>query len=193
MPRHVSKSTAPAVCPGGPDRLNARQRRFVEEYLIDLNAEQAARRAGYAEASAQKNGLRLLEHPDVRAALDAAVEARARHEGIVRDQVIAELAAIAFMDPIEIATTALRGPADIALLPERARRLIAGWGFDARGRFQVKLHAKLPALEALARHLGLFIERKRVDLRACLAPETEPPSETARWLEEVLGDGEEKK
>jgi phage terminase small subunit len=170
------------------DSLNNKQRRFVDEYMIDLDAKKAAVRAGYAKKSAQQSGSRLLRLPAVKSALDAAMEDRSRRTRIIQDQVIEELAAIAFCDPAEIATTAFRGPADIARLPERARRLIAAWGYDARGHFMVKLHPKLPALEALARHLGLFVDRKRVDMTARLTPASEPLDATARWLEEVLGD-----
>ena len=171
-----------------PRPLNDRQRRFVEEYLVDLSAEQAATRAGYTETSARRNGCRLLAKPAVRAALDAAMKTRSRRTRIIQDQVIEELAAIAFCDPIEIATTALRGPADIARLPERARRLIAGWRRDARGHFTVQLYSKLRALETLGRHLGLFVERTRVDVNARLALSTESIDATARWLDTVLGD-----
>lgn len=54
--------------------LNARQRRFVDEYLIDLNATQAAIRAGYSEKTARQIGDRLLSNVDIRAAVDAQLE-----------------------------------------------------------------------------------------------------------------------
>ncbi len=52
--------------------LTPKQARFVENYLIDLNATQAAIRAGYSEATANQQGPRLLENADVMAAIDAA-------------------------------------------------------------------------------------------------------------------------
>ena len=57
-------------------RLMARQSRFVEEYLIDLNATAAAKRAGYSEKTAYALGARLLKHPDVAKAIDAAIQER---------------------------------------------------------------------------------------------------------------------
>ena len=45
--------------------LNDKQRRFCDEYLIDLNAKQAAVRAGYSEKTAQEQGSRLLSHVKV--------------------------------------------------------------------------------------------------------------------------------
>lgn len=52
--------------------LTPKQQRFVENYLIDLNATQAAIRAGYSERTANQQGPRLLENVDVRNAIDAA-------------------------------------------------------------------------------------------------------------------------
>ena len=52
--------------------LTAKQQRFVQEFLIDLNATQAAIRAGYSKGTADKQGPRLLANPDVKAAIDAA-------------------------------------------------------------------------------------------------------------------------
>lgn len=45
--------------------LNAKQQRFVDEYLVDLNATQAAMRAGYSERTANEQGARLLAHVSV--------------------------------------------------------------------------------------------------------------------------------
>lgn len=52
--------------------LTPKQQRFVENYLLDLNATQAAIRAGFSERTANQQGPRLLEHPGVQAAIDAA-------------------------------------------------------------------------------------------------------------------------
>ncbi len=51
--------------------LNAKQQRFVEEYIIDLNAAQAAIRAGYSAKTARQIGSRLLTQVDVKAAVAA--------------------------------------------------------------------------------------------------------------------------
>ena len=54
--------------------LTDRKKRFVEEYLVDMNGAEAARRAGYSEKGASQAAYRLLHEPAVQAAL---VEARA--------------------------------------------------------------------------------------------------------------------
>jgi hypothetical protein len=53
-----------------PRALNPKQQRFVAEYLIDLNATQAAVRAGYSAKTARKIGSRLLTKEDIQAAID---------------------------------------------------------------------------------------------------------------------------
>lgn len=57
-------------------KLTARQQRFIEEYLIDLNATQAAIRAGYSENTANEQGSRLLTNVSIRGAIDRALEKR---------------------------------------------------------------------------------------------------------------------
>ncbi len=78
--------------------LSDKQARFVGEYLIDLNATQAAIRAGYSEATAKQQGARLLTKADVRAAVADGQEKRAKRTEITADRVLQELAKIGFSD-----------------------------------------------------------------------------------------------
>ncbi len=142
-------------------RLTPRQRRFVEEYLIDLNATQAASRAGYKNTSAFKNAHRLLKKPHVRAALDAALEDRAERATIKSHQVVEELAHLAFANMADYVDFSSRGVnvKDIAELPDGAARSIAEVSESKTangGTIKFKLHDKLRALDALAKHLGLY-------------------------------------
>lgn len=137
--------------------LTPRRRRFVAEYLVDLNATQAARRAGYAPRSARGQGSRLLRHPAVAASIAAAQAARAERTQVTADAVVRELAKVAFGDPRRLFAWGPKGvvlressqlsDAEAALVSEVSQR-----GETRR----VKLHCKLTALTALARHLGLF-------------------------------------
>ena len=79
--------------------MTAKQRRFVEEYLIDLNATQAAIRAGYKVESAQQMGSENLSKPVINAAIERAMAAQSRRTGVTADRVIRELARIAFVNP----------------------------------------------------------------------------------------------
>ena len=68
--------------------LTPKQARFVEEYLVDLNATQAAIRAGYSAKTAEVQGSRLLGNVKVAAAIREAQEARSERTGITQDEVI---------------------------------------------------------------------------------------------------------
>jgi phage terminase small subunit len=78
--------------------LTSKQAKFVQEYLIDLNATQAAKRAGYSEKTAEQQGYQLLQNPSVAASLEKAMERRAIRTEISADRVLNELAKIGFVD-----------------------------------------------------------------------------------------------
>ena len=71
--------------------LTPKQQRFVDEYLVDLNATQAAIRAGYSEHTAEVQGCRLLSKAKVREAVEAALKVRSKRTEIDQDWVLSEL------------------------------------------------------------------------------------------------------
>lgn len=77
--------------------MTKKQKRFVEEYLIDLNATQAAIRAGYKAENARQLANENLTKPYIAAAIDRAMAERSKRTGINQDRVIQELARIAFV------------------------------------------------------------------------------------------------
>lgn len=164
-------------------KLTPKQQRFVDEYLLDLNATQAAIRAGSTAKRAEQAGYEFMRNPDVKAAIDAALAERSEKAGISAERVLKEIAAMAFYDPAEIMIQigtkdlefvdgvhiggdgkiyGLRGPSDIRLLPENVRRAIVGWGYDRNQNFTVKLADKSKALDQLARHLSLYNDKLEV-------------------------------
>jgi len=145
-----------------PRRITARQKRFVEEYLIDLNATQAALRAGYSRKDATNTGYRLLRKtPEVAEAIEGAQAERAERMAVTADRVVIELAKIAFGNPRRLFALGKQGvvlrngdeltDAEAALISEITKTGIG----DKRTR-RVKLYCKMTALTALGRHLGLF-------------------------------------
>lgn len=82
-----------------PQKLTPRQKAFVREYLIDLNAGAAAERAGYSPKIARKAGCENLQKPLIAAAVQAAMQHRAQRVEITADRVLQELARVAFFDP----------------------------------------------------------------------------------------------
>jgi phage terminase small subunit len=68
--------------------LNPKQQRFVDEYLVDLNATQAAIRSGYSKKTAYSIGDELLKKPEVAARVQAAMDKRAERTEITADYVL---------------------------------------------------------------------------------------------------------
>jgi phage terminase small subunit len=141
--------------------MTPRQRRFVEEYLVDLNATQAATRAGYSARSAASRGSKLLRNPAVAGAIESAQAKRAQRTRVSADRVVTELAKVAFGDPrrlfswgpggVELRESSELTEAEAALVSEVSETRTA-----AGGTRRVKLHCKMTALTALGKHLGLF-------------------------------------
>lgn len=83
-------------------KLTDKQKRFCEEYLIDLNATQAAIRAGYKPKNARSSASENLTKPDIQQYLQQLMQQRSQRTGITADDVIGELAKIAAADGVEI-------------------------------------------------------------------------------------------
>ncbi len=90
------------VAPTHASELEPRQERFVQEYLIDLNATQAAIRAGYSEKSARQMGTENLSKPSIQAAISKAQAERAERTGIAADKALREAWSIATADAREL-------------------------------------------------------------------------------------------
>src|SRR3954468_3995395 len=144
--------------------LNDRQARFVAEYLADLNATQAAVRAGYSARSAYSTGERLLTNANVAAAIAEAQAARSRRTEVTADRVVLELARVAFGDPRRVVSW---GPGGVRLRPsaelaDEEAAIVAEVGETTTkegGSLRVKTVDKLGALRLLGQHLGMFGEK----------------------------------
>ena len=148
--------------------LTPKQRRFVEEYLVDLNATAAALRAGYSAKTAAQVGYQLLQKPAVQEAIQAAMEDRAKRTSITQDRVVAELAKVAFANGANYAQVVTlthkedgRPGAQIVELTETGnltddqRAAIASIE-ETKFGIKVSTYDKVRALELLGRHLGMF-------------------------------------
>ncbi|RIQ64645.1 terminase small subunit, partial [Bordetella avium] len=158
--------------------LTAKQRRFVDEYLIDLNATQAAIRAGYSKKTARQIGEENLSKPDIAKAVQEAQAARSKRTEITQDMVLRELAKIGFADIRKVVTwgsTTLQAGVDGDGNPttevHHGLVLVASNEIDdataaaiaevSEGRegLKVKFHDKKGALVDIGRHLGMFKDR----------------------------------
>lgn len=96
------------------ESLTARQKRFIEEYLVDLNATQAAIRAGYNAKSAAKSASCNLKKPEIRAHIEKAMADLSRRTGVSQERVIEELSRVAFaeFDPADREAGSEEAPGD---------------------------------------------------------------------------------
>lgn len=142
------KSTSKGV---GKSKLTDKQQRFVEEYLIDLNATQAAIRAGYAEKTANREGSRLLSNVDIQEAIQEAQNKRAERVNVTQDDVLKGLLEIISMSTgkQKITETEL-SKVDGSIVPMDVEKVC----FEP--------HAANKALELLGKHLGMFKDKVEV-------------------------------
>lgn len=151
--------------------MTKKQKRFVEEYLIDLNATQAAIRAGYSPDTAKSIGSENLTKPDIQARIAKVMAERSRRTGVNADRVVMELAKIAFVnasDVIDAETATLKpdaAPEDTAAIQSVK---VKTFGEDGLER-EIKMADKLKALELLGKHLGMF--KDKVELSGSLETE----------------------
>ena len=78
--------------------LTPKQKRFVQEYLVDLNATAAAIRAGYSKKTANRIASENLSKPDIQIAIKEAQDSIQKRTEITQDMVIKEMAKLAFFD-----------------------------------------------------------------------------------------------
>jgi phage terminase small subunit len=143
--------------------MTPRQRQFVQEYLIDFNASQAMQRAGFSRENTTTAGARMLRNPKIKAAIDAAMAARAERTRITADRVLKEYARIAFADIRQFMrwdgkTAQMRPETEIG--DDQAAAIAELYFGAGRQASRLRLHDKKAALDALARHLGLFDPRR---------------------------------
>ncbi|MFR5839921.1 MAG: terminase small subunit [Anaerobutyricum hallii] len=165
--------------------MTEKQKKFVEEYLIDLNATQAAIRAGYSVKNAGKIGHELLEKTRISNEVTRKIAERSRRTGINADRVLIELAKIAFVnadDVIESKDATLKENASRDDLAAIQSIKVKTFGEDGVER-EIKLADKLKALDMLGRHLGMWNDKLQV------SGMEEEQKKLADILQQLRGDG----
>jgi phage terminase small subunit len=128
--------------------MNSQQQQFVDEYLVDLNATQAAIRAGYSEKTAYSQGQRLLKNVEIAKAVQEAMGKRSQRTEITADYVLSNLAQIVERTMQRAPVMVGRGEDRTQLKDEEGRDV---WEFNANGANK--------ALELLGKHLKLFTDK----------------------------------
>lgn len=148
--------------------LTPKQQRFVEEYLVDLNATDAARRAGYSEKTARQTGAENLSKPDIARAIQVAQAERSKATGLTAERVVQELGRLALADVRKLFDESgeLRALSDLdddmaaAIAAVDIVTLTQGQNEAPLYVRKVKLWDKTAALDKLMRHLGAYAPEK---------------------------------
>lgn len=163
-----------ASAASGGRKLTAKQQRFVEEYLVDLNATQAAIRAGYSAKTANEQGSRLLANVSVAAAISDAQANRSIRVEVNADYVLQRLVEIDQMDVLDILTDDM-SLKPVSEWPKVWRQYLSA--FDLAEMFEgtgddremvgilkkIKWPDKVKNLELLGRHIGVQAFKERVE------------------------------
>lgn len=149
-------------------KLTEKQQRFVDEYLIDLNATQAAIRAGYSAKTADVQGSRMLGNVKVQQAISEIMANRSKRTGVNQDMVVRELARIAFIKMTDVVDNNGRikenaSPDDLACI-ESMKYKSSESDTGSSVEREVKLASKLKALELLGKHLGMWNDKLDVSI-----------------------------
>lgn len=131
-------------------KLTDKQKEFVRQYLVDLNATQAAIRAGYSMKTAYRQGADLLQKTSIREAIEKAQAKRARRVEVTQDYVLSNLVEVVERTMQRAPVTDRKGE---QVTDEEGR---AVWTFDAKNANR--------ALELLGKHLGIFTDKIRAEL-----------------------------
>ena len=158
--------------------ITDKMRQFVDEYLIDLNATQAAIRAGYSEATAQEQSSQLLDRPDIRELVEQRQKDRIDRTQLSQDLTVNELKTIAFSDVADFVIVKEGGVIEqrpfnelkkeqtrcVKKIKQTVRTAQSSDGsiLHQTATLEIELHDKLKALELLGRHLGMFNDSIRL-------------------------------
>jgi len=179
------------------EHLTGKQKLFVEEYLVDLNASRAAVRAGYQGNWAGNCGRRNLQKPHVRAAIERAQAPRLARIDLDAQRVLAELTKIAQANVLDYMRIDRDGEpvvdfkrldrARASALSEVVVEELKPVDGAARRRVRFRLHDKLAALDKLAKHFGLYRERLGPETADGAEPQPQhDPRQVARAILAIL-------
>jgi len=170
--------------------LNRKQQLFVAEYLVDLNATQAAIRAGYSVRTAFRSGAQNMQKSAIKAAIDAEIEKQKARINITADSVVKELALVGFANMADFIVIDEGGGIQAIPLDQLAEgksriikkvkekrviRTVKGTKEKPDGEeildatYEFELCDKVKSLELLARHLGLLNDKNEFGLNAATA------------------------
>lgn len=148
--------------------MTKKQRLFVTEYLIDLNATQAAIRAGYSVDTAGEIGHENLKKPEIQKAIAKAMAERSKRTGVNQDRVVQELAKLAFINMTDVidGNGKIKDDAteDDKACIESIKYKKSDTDTGTSVEREVKIGSKLKALELLGKHLCMWNDKMDVNV-----------------------------
>lgn len=150
-------------------KLTEKQQRFVDEYLIDLNATQAAIRAGYSVKTAREQASQNLTKLNIQQAISEKMAERSKRTGVNQDRVVMELAKIAFVNAADVidsddATIKAGATADDTAAIQSVKVKVIPTKEGEGVEREIRLNDKLKALELLGKHLGMWNDKLDVNV-----------------------------
>ncbi|MCP5246170.1 MAG: terminase small subunit [Burkholderiales bacterium] len=146
--------------------MNSRQKKFCEEYLVDLNATQAAKRAGYTGKTVRTQASKMLTNPNIEKYIQELMKKREERTEVTQDRVLKEWAKLAFLDPQKFFDESGNLLPVNKLDKDVAAALV---GIDVTENVvngelvsvtkKIKFADKKGALDSCARHLGMFNDK----------------------------------
>lgn len=144
-------------------KLTEKQKRFCQEYLIDLNATQAAIRAGYSKKTAKEQGAQNLSKLNIQKQIQKAIKERENRTEVTQDKVLKELAHLGFSNIKDFIESSHEGYIvfkDMDKISFEEAKAIESVKADYKNnKVEFKLHSKTKTLELLMKHLGMGSER----------------------------------
>jgi phage terminase small subunit len=170
------------------DKLEPRQQRFIDEWMVDLNNTAAAIRAGYSPRTAKEQGSRLFTDVNIRAHVDRRLAEASRRTGVNELVVVRELARIARANPAKVVAEdgsilATASDDDLAAIQSIKVKTTTNKSGVTVER-EVRFNDKNKSLELLMRHMGMLVDRKQVDVHQTI--ETMTSEERERRIQELL-------
>jgi phage terminase small subunit len=164
--------------------LTDKQELFAKEYIVDLNATQAAIRAGYSEKTAKSIGQENLTKPDLQQYIQQLMDERSKRVEITADMVLREYAKLGFSNITDYLKVEERtfetesGPRAYKAVEIFETDKIDRSKLDAISEIRqtkegisLKLHDKKGALDSIAKHLGMFNDNPNVNVNVTLSYE----------------------
>jgi phage terminase small subunit len=171
----------------------SRQRRFVDEYLVDLNGLQAALRAGYSPRSAEHTSRDLLALPWIAEMVAKGMADRAERTRVTQDRVLTELAVLGFSDithyqvddagKLTVTPDAPPGAMRAVASFKQKRRLVPRKDGEPIEEIdtEIRLWDKPAALKLSGQHLGMYVERREHKVEGAGVLAVPVPPDAAQW------------